>query len=95
MTKRRDDRGERRDQSSPDLVRLARALDSRLGPQHPAGYLEGKTLLRDALCDMLGVSLCDAEELVDLLEGYGFLEFDADPRTAEGAEDGHWYVQPL
>jgi hypothetical protein len=92
---RRDEHADLTHGGAPDLVRVARALESRLGPQHPGGYLEGKTVLRDELCDMLRCSQCDAEELVDLLEGYGFLEFDADPRTTEGAEDGHWYVQAL
>ncbi len=83
------------DHGQLDLVMLARALHSRLGTLSPSGYLEGKTALRDFVVEMLGDSLLDAEELIDLLEVYGFLEFDADPADPEGAEEGHWYVNPL
>lgn len=83
------------DRGPPDLVQLARALRSRLGSLSPSGYLEGKTALRDEVADLRCCSQLDAEELVDLLELYGFVEFDADPSTTEGAEDGHWYVAVL
>ncbi len=83
------------DNGQLDLAQLARALHSRLGTLSPSGYLEGKTALRDMVIDLLDDSMLDAEELVDLLERYGFVEFDADPADREGAAEGHWYVNRL
>ena len=78
-----------------DLVQVARALASAFGDRVPSGYLEGKTDLRDTLTTMCGCSELRAEELVDLLERYRFVEFDADPADPEGADEGHWYIYAL
>ena len=43
-------------------------------------YRRGKTFFRDLLCEKLGCSLLEAEELVDALEKNGKIEFILPPR---------------
>lgn len=58
-----------------DLSQLASALRRRYGRYLVAGYLHGKTLMRDALEELLRCSDSMAEELVETLELQGYLRF--------------------
>jgi hypothetical protein len=55
--------------------RAVDALHDAFGSLVDADYLPGKTLFRDALCERLGVTALQAEELVDELEAMGRLRF--------------------
>jgi hypothetical protein len=58
-----------------DLSQLAAALRLRYGRHLFSSYLHGKTLMRDALEDLLLCSDSMAEELVETLELQGYLRF--------------------
>jgi hypothetical protein len=58
-----------------DLAVLSGALRRRFGRHLYASYLRGKTLLRDAVCEHLGSSIYQAEELVETLELMGYVRF--------------------
>jgi hypothetical protein len=58
-----------------DLALLAGAIRRRYGRHLYASYLRGKTLMRDAIVEQLGCSVCEAEELVETLELNGYLRF--------------------
>ena len=58
-----------------DLRALAYALRERIGPTLEENYLDGRTLLRDAVTGILDCSLYQAEELVDTLEAQEYLHF--------------------
>src|SRR5262245_13239256 len=58
-----------------DLANLARDLELRLGAQIEQEYLDGRTLIRDAVARMLGCSALEAEALVDTLESREYLQF--------------------
>ena len=58
-----------------DLAQLAVALRLRYGRHLVASYLSGKTLMRDALEELLRCSESMAEELVETLELQGYLRF--------------------
>ncbi|HEX4463000.1 MAG TPA: hypothetical protein VIA18_33735 [Polyangia bacterium] len=60
---------------SLDLAQLAAALRRRYGRHLFATYLRGKTLMRDALEELLGCSESLAEELVETLELQGYVRF--------------------
>jgi hypothetical protein len=58
-----------------DLTALTDALRARFGEAIEASYLRGKTLLRDAIAEVLRCSDCQAEGLVETLELQGFVRF--------------------
>ena len=60
---------------SLDLAQLAAALRRRFGRHLFATYLRGKTLMRDALEELLRCSDSMAEELVETLELQGYVRF--------------------
>jgi hypothetical protein len=66
-----------------DLAALARTLRELFATAPPAGYLEGRTALRDAVALHLSCSMVEAEELVDTLEAQGYLHFEGDPTQPE------------
>jgi hypothetical protein len=59
--------------------RAQSVLHARFGALVDADYLPGKTAMRDALCEELGVSQLEAEELCDSLEERGILRFVRSP----------------
>ena len=65
-----------------DLAELTCSLRERLAGSPPAGYLVGRTALRDAVTDELQCSELLAEEIVDTLVARGFARYQGDP-TAE------------
>jgi hypothetical protein len=58
-----------------DLAQLASMLRRRYGRYLFASYLRGRTLLRDAVVDVLSCSTVEAEELVETLELQGYVKF--------------------
>ncbi|MFT3766222.1 MAG: hypothetical protein QM820_12020 [Minicystis sp.] len=74
---------------APDIVTLehaARLLADSFGPLVDADYLQGKTLLCDALAAHFGISILTAEELCDELERAERIRF---VRTDDGAA---WHI---
>jgi len=74
-----------------DLAALAATLEHRLRGRPLDGFVRGRTELRDAAAERLGCSLLEAETLVELLVGRGFLRFLGDATSAEGA--GRWTLR--
>lgn len=75
-----------------DLALLAAALRRRLGRHLFAGYLRGKTLMRDALEEQLGCSESLAEELVETLELQGYLRFPHLADATHPANQHAWNI---
>jgi hypothetical protein len=73
-----------------DLADLADALDRELEGSTPAGYVEGKTALRDLVVGLLECSELEAEQVVDTMVARGFLRFSGDPSAP--IDDGVWRV---
>jgi hypothetical protein len=65
--------------SSISLTRAAEELERRFGAQIEAAYLPGKTAFRNALCDRLGLSMVESEDLCDSLERRHLIRFDQSP----------------
>lgn len=65
-----------------DLEELTRSLRERLAGSPPAGYLVGRTALRDAVTDELHCSELMAEEIVDTLVSRGFVRYEGNPAAA-------------
>ncbi|MCA9594980.1 MAG: hypothetical protein KC776_16780 [Myxococcales bacterium] len=76
-----------------DLAVLASDLKARLSQQELAGYLRGKTRVRDAIRDRLECSDLVAEQLVEELIGFGMLNFHGDPTTPSASRD-RWTLDP-
>jgi hypothetical protein len=75
-----------------DLASLARALRARFGPQLDENYLDGRTILRDAVVAIVGCSALEAEELVDTLEGMHYLRFPQLPDETHSARSSLWEI---
>jgi hypothetical protein len=73
-----------------DLAELAQMLEPAVSGNPPAGYLEGRTALRDLLAERIGSSELEAEELIDTMVSRGFLRFSGDPSDSSPA--GIWQV---
>jgi hypothetical protein len=58
-----------------DLATVVEALERRFGATLEQDYLDGRTVLRDAVADHLACSILEAEALVDTLEAQGYLKF--------------------
>ncbi len=74
-----------------DLQEVTQQLRAALGDAAPAGYLRGKALMRNALVYTRGFSELEAEELIDTLEGRGFLKYLGDP-TQPSQADTRWEI---
>jgi hypothetical protein len=77
-----------------DLQSLARALVERLGRYLDQGYLDGRTVLRDAVRAHLACSALEAEELVDTLEANGYLRFPELPDETHSRRESRWEILP-
>jgi hypothetical protein len=64
--------------SAVDLRRLTNDLEGRFHRNPPLGYLQGRTEIRDAVAQLLGCSLLEAEVTVDQLESNGLIEYEGD-----------------
>ncbi len=71
-----------------DLAELTACLRTRFAGAAPAGYLVGRTALRDAVTDELECSELEAEEIVDTLVARGFVRYQGDPAAAIDDERG-------
>ena len=65
-----------------DLAELTASLRARFAGAAPAGYLDGRTVLRDAVAEQLGCSALEAEEIVDTLVARGLVRDQGDPAAA-------------
>jgi hypothetical protein len=65
-----------------DLAELTSSLQQRFASEAPRGYLDGRTVLRDAVTEELECSELEAEEIVDTLVARGFVRYEGDPRAA-------------
>lgn len=75
----------------PDVIHC---LYLRYGDRGPDDYLPGKTAMRDTIMEHLSCSSLEAEEVVDLLEVEGYLEFLSE-RSAPEPGRGVWHVRQL
>ena len=76
-----------------DLGLLAAALQETFEGVSPAGYLAGKTAIRDAVAEHLGCSLAEAESLVDTMVAQGIVRYTGNPECAEEESEG-WEFGP-
>ncbi|MEP7121621.1 MAG: hypothetical protein ABJE95_11950 [Byssovorax sp.] len=74
-----------------DLAALAAGLSRTFQDSSPAGYIRGRTVIRDAVGAQLGCSEVEAERLVETMIGRGFLRFTGDPAAAT-AGDAIWSI---
>jgi hypothetical protein len=65
-----------------DLAELTSSLQQRFAGEALSGYLDGRTVLRDAVAAELECSELEAEEIVDTLVARGFVRFEGNPRAA-------------
>ena len=73
-----------------DLAHLARRLLSAVGSP-VEGYVVGRTLMRDAVADILGCSLLEAENLVETLIGRGLIVRRGGEQSSHDVE---WLIKP-
>ncbi|HXX68112.1 MAG TPA: hypothetical protein VEK07_13060 [Polyangiaceae bacterium] len=72
-----------------DLAVLTDSLRLRFVGAAPVGYLNGRTVLRDAVTCELECSELEAEDIVDTLIAQGFLRYGGDPQS-EIDDDRSW-----
>lgn len=77
--------------ASIDLFDVVHRLYLRYGEGGPDDYLAGKTEMRDLVVQQLPCSSLEAEEVLDLLEVEGYLEFLPEPIETEPGR-GRWRV---
>jgi len=71
--------------ASYDIDKLIETLTRMFTRRPPTGFVVGRTVVRDAVWQLLGVSELDAEEIVDTLILRGRLVFLRPPQ-----EVGYW-----
>jgi hypothetical protein len=74
-----------------DLAALATELRRTFQGSAVAGYVRGRTALRDAVVAQLACSEVEAEQLVETMIGRGFLRFSGDPADVT-AGDALWII---
>lgn len=74
-----------------DLAKLARRLLGAVGSPLE-GYVVGRTVMRDAVADLLGCSLLEAENLVETLIVRGLVESRPMPGSAPGSAEVEWHI---
>lgn len=74
-----------------DLAVLAASMVQAFAGSPPAGYVEGKTALRDWVVSRLDCSELEAEQIVDTMVARGFLRFTGDPGAS--LDDGVWQLE--
>jgi len=77
-------------ETEPDLEQLSRRLVER--DLSLDGYVLGMTSIRDAVAELESCSLERAEELVEILQGRGFVRFEGDPARVSGWPQ-RWVVE--
>lgn len=81
------------DPETVDLAPLTGEIAQAFGGQPPAGYLLGRTAIRDAVVLLLGCSQLQAEEIVDTLVARAFLVYEGAP-TDSVDELQAWSFRP-
>ena len=76
-----------------DLELLSQRLHDRVPTGEPRGYLRGKLTLREEVRQLVGCSELEAEQLVETLEGRGYLRFHGNPAERSEAMTP-WEVHP-
>lgn len=76
-------------EASIEIPEVLHRLHLRYGEWGPGDYLAGKTEIRDTVMEHLLCSSLEAEEIVDLLEVEGYLEFFPDRASPEPG-NGVW-----
>ena len=74
-----------------DLAALAAELSRTFQGSAPAGYVRGRTALRDAVTAQLSCSEAEAERLVDTMIDRGFLRFTKES-TDVTTGDAIWII---
>lgn len=74
---------------SVDLADLTERLRHRFEAAPPIGYLNGRTVIRDAVASELDCSELEAENIVDTLIAQGFVRYGGDP-TFEIDDGRRW-----
>jgi hypothetical protein len=75
-----------------DLLAVAMHLRDRFGNTLDQGYLDGRTLLRDAVADHLRCSSYEAEKLVDTMEAQGYLIFPQLDDMTHSRRAANWHI---
>jgi hypothetical protein len=75
-----------------DLQALAQLLRQVLGPRLDAGYLRGRTIVRDTIAARLACSAYEAEGLVETLELQGFIRFPHNLDDTHSLERRGWRI---
>lgn len=75
-----------------DLIALTDRLREELGDTLGEGYLDGRTILRDAVARDLGCSDYEAEELVDTLEMGGYIRFPKLRDETHSDRSALWHI---
>lgn len=76
-----------------DLEELATRLRERVPTGEPRGYLRGKLTLREEIRRLAECSEQEAEELVETMQGRGYLLFHGDP-TERSQAFAPWEIHP-
>jgi hypothetical protein len=74
-----------------DLAELTAQLRDRLRATPLIGYLDGRTVMRDAVAEQLDCSELEAEQIVDTMVARGFAHFEGDPKSAV-PEEPRWLL---
>ena len=75
-----------------NLAAVAEMMKELFGATHPAGYLEGRTMLRNAIAAHLDCSMLDAEALVETMQSRGYLYYAGMPE-ADVDERHPWTIE--
>ena len=75
-----------------DLAEVTRNLLARLGRELPDDYLDGRTVIRDALEAQLGCSALEAEDLVETLESREYLRFPKNADNTHPNQPSRWII---
>jgi hypothetical protein len=75
-----------------DLAGVARRLHERFSAGLDEDYLDGRTLIRDALVELMECSELEAEELVDTLESREYLRFPRNVDDTHPNASSRWRI---
>ncbi len=76
-----------------DVRRALRTLQTEFPPDRPPeGYILGRTQMRNALAEVTGCSLLQAEDLIKSLIDRGLVRYDGHPMQLETAQT-YWTIE--
>lgn len=76
-----------------DLAQVALRLQAYVGDTSLTGYVRGKTRIRNAVMHLFDVSALTAENLVEEMQGRGFIHYTGNPRMLDTGGDP-WLIRP-